>query len=1094
MRRVSYVCVTILAAAAANPAERLAHEIVGILEDVSGLTAEPWRMRVGTAYGAEQPGYDDSTWESVSLDMPWMGLETEARPPEVWYRSWLVVPDRIGAIPIHRSDITLRSWLHAGEAEVWVDGVSVLRLGCGQGPCTKPEQAETVVARDIRPGQRLLLAINVTQIEDPDTRDEEDVQEEWKRWTAPIQIRLTFSETTGFQQICEAALPKVRLAEAILNLPPSEGETQWRRTFGSALNSIDIAALETKDLKAFEDSLGLCLASLHELEALTRQYKVSVINLSNSAWLWNDAPDPVSEERETDARAILSLLGEFPDSRVSQTQAALHDALQYRSPDTHSALKQEAVDGRYDASGGSWTFFHPGLVSGESILRQFLYGAGYFREEMDVPSRVAVLPDTCAYTPSLAGLLTGCGIESLMILPSHPQVGLDPESRDSGFLPSNGLFWWESADGIRILTYIPPGGIRQNLRPLPLIRQFDEYLLREGVSDMAIVCGKYGGRDASSRTAGWRPAIDLAYQAVHLRDDRLFPVTEPSTISAWFDRLHERSKQQDYPVWRGDLADSLHTGTFTSAPRLAQALQAAESALLRAERFAVIASRLGLEMPADSFDESWTALLGLQANPQLCGLAPSEARRQAEDTLGAVRLSAEETLDEALAEIGADINTSQLQWPLIVHNPVSWVRDGFIEIAMPPDGEHSISKARVTDVLGTEIPCQVRIEDEHRVILLVDVRDVPPTGYTTLQVYPDQSPAPKSEPLKVEKTVIENRWYRLELDRRGGYIRSLLDKTNNQQVFGPNGGARWQILTAAWSPLVSWRVRPGRPTEVGPARMRVVEKGPLRASIEVTHTVGEDRLVQTFSLRSGSPIIDVGVEVDWHTPGRLVSLTSDLGFPATQLTCGIPYGHVVRDSRQPDIPGSVWVDAGADKRPYGLAMINADRFGHGLDGGLLSLNVLRAPPEAPAVAGQSQLGRHEFKYRLLPHGNDWRVENIPRRAMELLDPLYARWESVHVGNLRTMGSWLDVSGGSAVCTAWKPAQDVPGAVVLRLHEVLGEESESLVTLPAEAVEVVKTGHLEQNPIPVSFTGQRFRVQLQPNEVATYMARYAGSVD
>ena len=56
-------------------------------------------------------------------------------------------------------------------------------------------------------------------------------------------------------------------------------------------------------------------------------------------------------------------------------------------------IKRRAAEGRWEPEGGMWLEADCNLTSGESLVRQFLYGKRFFQEEFGVDSRVLWLPD-----------------------------------------------------------------------------------------------------------------------------------------------------------------------------------------------------------------------------------------------------------------------------------------------------------------------------------------------------------------------------------------------------------------------------------------------------------------------------------------------------------------------------------------------------------------------------------------------------------------------------------------------------------------------------------------------------------------------------
>lgn len=103
--------------------------------------------------------FDDSTWEAI--DPPSLEQRrSDGRLCFNWYRITATIPDRIGSFDPAGSTVVFEIVID-DYAEVWVNGRLPLVLGQTGGPLIKGFNApnRVVVARDVRPGQRIQLAV-----------------------------------------------------------------------------------------------------------------------------------------------------------------------------------------------------------------------------------------------------------------------------------------------------------------------------------------------------------------------------------------------------------------------------------------------------------------------------------------------------------------------------------------------------------------------------------------------------------------------------------------------------------------------------------------------------------------------------------------------------------------------------------------------------------------------------------------------------------------------------------------------------------------------------------------------------------------------
>jgi alpha-mannosidase len=159
------------------------------------------------------------------------------------------------------------------------------------------------------------------------------------------------------------------------------------------------------------------------------------------AWLW-----PVGETWVAAQRTFESVLGlqqEFPNLTFCHSTPALYAWIEQHRPDLFSAIQQQVAAGRWEVVGGMWVEPELNLISGESIVRQLLYGQRYVQEKFGQVSKVAWLPDTFGFCATLPQFLLSGGIEYF--------VTQKLRWNDTTEFPY-GVFWWRSPDGSEILS------------------------------------------------------------------------------------------------------------------------------------------------------------------------------------------------------------------------------------------------------------------------------------------------------------------------------------------------------------------------------------------------------------------------------------------------------------------------------------------------------------------------------------------------------------------------------------------------------------------------------------------------------------------
>ena len=220
--------------------------------------------------------------------------------------------------------------------------------------------------------------------------------------------------------------------------------------------------------------------------------------------------------------------------------------------------------------------------------------------------------------------------------------------------------------------------------------------------------------------------------------------------------------------------------------------------------------------------------------------------------------------------------------------------------------------------------------------------------------------------------------------------------------------------------------------------MRLVEIGPLRATLEIRRRVLHSQVVQRISLTAFSARLDFETWVDWHERHIFLKAAFPVDVLSPQATYEIQWGNVQRPTHRNtswdwarfETCAHKWVDL--SEGGYGVSLLNDCKYGHDIHDNVLRLSLLRAPTNPDPEADQ---GEHHFTYSLLPHAGAW-DENTIAQAYFLNDPLVVaaigdgRMEKPVSGAPLSL---LAVDVPNLVIETVKAAEDGRGLIV-RLYE------------------------------------------------------------
>ncbi|GHF53508.1 alpha-mannosidase [Deinococcus metalli] len=793
-------------------------------------------------------------------------------------------------------------------------------------------------------------------------------------------------------------------------------------------------------------------------------------------WLW-DWREGVETVRAT-VRSALDRLTENPDMVFAHSSAAQYAWLE-RFPELLAEVRAAVTRGQWEPVGGWWVEPDANLPHGESFARQALHGQRTLERVVGRRATVGFLPDSFGHPATLPQLLALSGLTSFVFMrPSAHELEL----------PQN-LFRWVGPDGtslpcVRIEAYSSnphhvQSSLERNLRWHPPGAR--HWLGLYGV-------GNHGGGPTKRAIANLRA----------LNDDPAWPALQMDSFEHFFDLVRAQEAQPGgaLPEYAGELQHHAR-GCYAAVSEIKRLVREAERRLIDAERLAVLAGPVGHPYPHAALTRAWERVLFNQFHDVLAGSSIRRAYDAARAQLGEALAVADETEFFAMQAIAARIDTRRdgadvdevirsVRWdgptwvsdygdgvPVVVFNSSARPRRDLVEVEI---NDWHTDDLTLTDETGREVPYQ-RLDPESvsggrpRMAFLADV---PAGGYRLYRALAE-APAPVADTgLSVTEhpsgdVTLENAFLRVEFSARSGAVSRIVDKARDLELLAGHAGALHVVYDGSdtWGHgMTSLRGVVGL---FGGAQLRVVERGPLRATVRVTTRWGASTAVQDVALDAHSAEIHGRVVLDWHEPHHAAQLSVPLALSGVEATFEVPYGHVVRPADGQEEPVGRWLDVsgvvrGARGRahPAGAALTSDCKASASVLGGEVRLTLARSPiyahhdparPDPQRDHDHIDQGRQETRWALCPHAGDWRAAGIPERAGHVGRPMPLTREYVHPGDLPPRHSLLQLDGldGAAV-SAVKRAED-GDAVIVRLHEWAGRGARGTLHWDGTAIPV-----------------------------------------
>ncbi|MEW6636367.1 MAG: alpha-mannosidase [Actinomycetota bacterium] len=769
------------------------------------------------------------------------------------------------------------------------------------------------------------------------------------------------------------------------------------------------------------------------------------------AWLW-----PLAETRRKARRtfaSVLSLMDRYEDFVFNQSSAQLYEWVEDDAPELFARVRERVAEGRWEPVGGSWVEPDGQMPSGESFVRQLLYGQRYFEERFGRRSTVAWLPDTFGYSPGIPQLLRGAGITGFFTY----KLNWNETNR----FPHD-LFLWEGIDGSRVVahTFENPGmDYNGDISPLDLYGTWRNFRGKRRHPETLLSFGWGDG--------GGGPSEKMLENYARLRDFPAMPRLRMARVEDFFASLPDG----DLPRWVGELYLELHRGTLTTQAKVKKLNREAEHRLLEAEAFAAIASLRGAPYPGEELERLWKLVLLNQFHDILPGTSISEVYEDAHRQLEEAVAGARRLRDGALRGSGGDA--------VLVAGASLHPRP--LTVLLPGDA------SGVADASGTLLPAQ---PTEDGLLVHDPSRRVPGLGGVRLR-YREGAGEPEGPPAGVPAVraraagggaTVENGVLRVEVAPDGTLSR-VYDEEAGREVLDGRGNrlVAYADKPANWD---AWDVQEGYEAEgeeLPAGSVEVVEEGPLRASVRVERRWRGSSVAQTYRLLSGSRRLDVETEVDWHERQVLLRALFPLAVRSHEASFETMFGAVRRpthrntswDAVRFEVSAHRWADL--SEPGYGVALLNDGKYGHSALDNVLGISLLRSPLYPDPLADE---GRHRFTYALYPHPGGPSEAGVAEEAFALNSPLVAvggAGEGPGVG-------FLEAEEVTLALGALKRAEDGRG-VILRLYEPYGARGEARLRF-AGGVEEARRCDLLEEPVEgdVSLEGGVVSLGVRPFEV------------
>ncbi len=736
-------------------------------------------------------------------------------------------------------------------------------------------------------------------------------------------------------------------------------------------------------------------------------------------------------------RSALDRMNETPDFKFTSSSAQFYQWIADNDPDMLKLIRKRVEEGRWSIVGGWWVEPDVNIPSGEAMVRQGLYGQLTLQRLLGHRATVAFNPDSFGHTSTLPQIIKLQGMDNYVFMRPGPHEKT---------LPAD-LFWWEGIDGTRVLTYRIPfsygdGGTVRN-RLIQTLARFKDQPMKSYIQYFG--AGDHGGG----------PTKENIRSIKEIQGEKDAPKLLVSTHDQYFKEIRD-SQKISLSVVKDDLQHHA-VGCYTAESAIKKGNRVSEAALVTAEKIAAIGrTAWGSNYPKKELTTAWERVLFLQFHDSLAGSSLLDHSQNAAEGYGFALDIANQASVMALQklelQIPAEDPDSQY---LVAFNPHAWEVKTNLEYDFSWGTQHK--GLQVVDEQGNPLLHQWTAgssEAGSRKKLIVQTT-LPPMGYRQIRLHDGEQHLPKTA-ATAEGNKLENEFLRVQISGYGAL--GIFDKENGKELFsGGKNGCRAVVIndtSDTWShDIVTFADEIG---SFGNATFKVLENGPLRATIRVKTTYGASILTIDWTLYAGSRNLEAKVKLDWHEQLKMLKFSFPVDVESPNSTYETPYGHIIRASTGEENPGMRWIDVSGKSKgnSYGLTVINDAKYGYNVLDNDMRISIVRSAPFAhhnPKVLDMNaehywmDQGIQTFRMVLVPHQDSWEKSNVARMAEEFISPAATIYQGIHGGSMPKSGSFLSVDVKNIDVTSIKQSE-VGEDLIIRCVETSGLKTDASLDL------------------------------------------------
>ncbi len=747
------------------------------------------------------------------------------------------------------------------------------------------------------------------------------------------------------------------------------------------------------------------------------------------AWHWTVAQ--TKEKAQRSFATVLNMMRRYDDYLFMSSQPQLYQYVKENDPELYEEIKERVREGRWEPEGGMWLEPDTNLISGESLVRQILYGKRFMLEEFGVDCKILWLPDVFGYSGALPQIMKKSGIDYFFT----SKLGWNETNQ----MPDDVMIW-EGIDGSQVLANLL-WAYAQHIEPEYLKKTWEDFKNKSYTQNVLMTFG-YGD-------GGGGPTYDSMENYKRLKNGLPgMPVVKIEKPSEYFKKLEKDFRKNAEalkytPKWTGEMYFEMHRGTYTSMAKNKKNNRRSEMTYLTAETISVMDMLLlGGNYPQETLAKNQLNILLNQFHDIIPGSAIKEVYDVTDAEYERILADGANVINEGLKNIKKNIRTDG---GILVHNFTPFIQSDYVEV----DGKKYFAE------------------------------NVPAHGWKVVR---EEAAV---NPIRVTAHSIENNWIKITFNDKY-HIISVFDKEADREVIAEHAEANvLEIFEDYPRKYDAWEI-----TSYYNQKMWVADDVSavelLENGIRIKRKYQKSEIVQEIVLKEHSKRIDFITIVDWKEDHVLMKAAFPVDVHSETATYDIQFGNLKRpttrntswDRARFEVSAQKWADL--SECGYGVSILNDCKYGYSIEDNIMKISLLKAATYPNTVADREI---HQFTYSFYPHCGDYYDGQTVQQGYLLNQPLKAEWIGQQEGLLKDCYSFISADCENVVIETIKKAED-EHSIIMRMYETYNRKSFMKIKTGFQFKEVYLCDLMENNIEKLSFRENEIELGIRNFEIVT----------